>query len=761
MSKEFLAAEQEGDLLREKIRQLEEELEEANQTAEDYRAIAKEITRKAEDSPEEQQQQQQQPSQQEPEKPSQDLTGIQQQLRSLRKANLFLALDKTKLVDSFAEAEEQVSTLKERAQYLKETIKTLNEESDNKTNEIAEWKSKCASVECELSAMSHTNDDTAMLGGLSVITEKDNEIENLTNAIAQLTTRYEEQVEISSLLRHKLDNVTKNSEMTYLKNALSEKDISISKLSAQLNNINLNTSPDLVSQLESKNNEIIVLQNRLHSLTNNDNLEETDEIANIKILLYEQRELNNQKDVELENCKNKLEQCARELMEKNHSEQPSDWDSEIRDQLRLITRDYQEQLHINSELRKQLTALQNTDGTKSVLEDYHHQLQANTDLRNRLKTDNVTETGFIQQIKTLTNDYNEQLEINDQLKGRIEILENIENPATPSFKNTEHWEHQLGEQLRQVTENYQNELRVNSSLRQKIEELEEGPYPNTEHDDEETTMEQIASILNVKAQELQHNAGKFRVIDDERINVQQEFNKVEHILKSQGFTDHQEQQLLSELRRTFEENSMLLGAKSDELQRDLQRVQAAYSSLASPGESPIAHDSTIDSDHNIDVLNVSAPGNLHIENVALKCVIQLIAGQLKTLEAKYKKLKGQYGNKSYSNQLVPAPAQVISDFTEVLGRVQYIRGLVDSEQLECSYYNDIEDLEEFCSSLLVRYSCDGELLIENNNTSTVANNSSIYDCPAAGRVSPKPPETANHQVRRVPPPSLMGFLRNV
>eukprot|EP01060_Flectonema_neradi_P031830 TRINITY_DN4931_c0_g1_i2.p1 TRINITY_DN4931_c0_g1~~TRINITY_DN4931_c0_g1_i2.p1 ORF type:complete len:3634 (+),score=1053.62 TRINITY_DN4931_c0_g1_i2:79-10902(+) len=734
LSKEFRASEHEGGLLRDRIRQLEDELEEAKQTAEDYRAIAKEITRKIEptgeeedeevEEPQRQQQQQHQGQEQE-----QDTTSdLHDQLRSLRKANLFLVLDKTKLVDSFADAEEQVATLKERAQLLKDTIQTLNEESDKKTTEIAEWKDKCESIQGELSAVMETT--------LNQTSDKDAEIINLSNTISQLTSRYEEQVEVTALLRRKINNEN-NNEIHELQTA-----------NATLQN-DLHTLKD---QLNIKDQEVHTLKNKLQSLMADDKLEEArQQLRTSELKLCEQ-------DDEINQLKKQLAAKDDEIItiQSKMSSQSvtTDVDGEIHNQLRLITKDHQEQLEANEMLRRQLASLQNEE-IDAVLENYEIQVKANSDLRDQLKK--ITEAPT----QALPLRMQRLIEENAQLREKL-ASEGNETPGTPSYQNTAHWESQLGEQLQQVTEDFQEQIRVNSTLRRRIDELEDR-HSHIESDEEETTIKQLASILNVKAQELQASAGRVQNANFERDNVQQEFDKVEQILRSQGFTSEQEHQLLLDLRKTFDASSMILNEKTDELQRDLQKIQHAYSTLASPQESPIHQSNHVEDTSNISV-DIPTPVNLHIESVALKCVIQLIANQLKTQEVKYRKLKERYGNKVSSQQLVPT--QVIADVTELLGRIQYVKQMVSVALPESSLFSDVESLEEFCSEVLVRYSCDPRALTTVPAPGSVQdsthNNSSVYECPAAGRVSPRPPEMeATFQTARpTPPPSLMGLLRN-
>eukprot|EP01059_Diplonema_ambulator_P020896 TRINITY_DN3484_c0_g2_i5.p1 TRINITY_DN3484_c0_g2~~TRINITY_DN3484_c0_g2_i5.p1 ORF type:complete len:1202 (+),score=515.41 TRINITY_DN3484_c0_g2_i5:1290-4895(+) len=319
-------------------------------------------------------------------------------------------------------------------------------------------------------------------------------------------------------------------------------------------------------------------------------------------------------------------------------------------------------------------------------------------------------------------------------------------------------------ELQEMTEAYQQQLRINSNLRNTIEEMKEAQAAGKAagiSDDQKDALKNIASILRSKTLELEADANAINELNDERTRVKQDFMKMEELLKMEKLESREDEELLMSLRHAFEHDTVKLDTKSQELKKSIKQLQEAYGNVLALVRTGGGRDVEKD-----------------VENAALKCVVQLVADQLKVKEKKYQKLRDRYNSEreSVATGGQPRWGEVLTDVTEVFGKVQDLREILDPYTAP----REVEELEEFCGGLVIKYSLGLNDLRERPPTpisrslSPPRSPHRIHTdfCPVPGRISPRPPTTtptittiaasAPHHDPSMPyphaPPSLTSYL---
>eukprot|EP01064_Diplonema_japonicum_P004189 TRINITY_DN12742_c0_g1_i5.p1 TRINITY_DN12742_c0_g1~~TRINITY_DN12742_c0_g1_i5.p1 ORF type:complete len:2153 (+),score=740.27 TRINITY_DN12742_c0_g1_i5:3239-9697(+) len=290
------------------------------------------------------------------------------------------------------------------------------------------------------------------------------------------------------------------------------------------------------------------------------------------------------------------------------------------------------------------------------------------------------------------------------------------------------------DELQEMTDAYQQQLRVNTKLRQELEELEEKQVMAGQADnmskEQSDALRNIAAILRSKTLELEADATAISELNDERSKVKADFKKMENLLRMERLSSREDEELLKSLKSAFELDTTKLDNKSVELKASIKRLQAAY-----------AHVLNL-------VKNTDVKGDdKDIENAALKCVVQLVADQMKTKESKYRQLQdrftemAEFPHRNVSPQrsvsprrcMEPGWGEVLTDVTDIFGKVQDLRPVTDPYGI-----NEVEKLEEFCGGLVIKYSIGLNDLRDRPADPNCDRNHS-ESCPVPGRISPRPP----------------------
>ena len=387
---------------------------------------------------------------------------------------------------------------------------------------------------------------------------------------------------------------------------------------------------------------------------------------------------------------------------------------------------------------------------------------------------------------------------------------------SPAYESQELLLENTRQELHNMTEEYREQLRINSALRLQIEDMSEGlrgqrmsdahaeavdavrgtpqsgawrgagntntiqhsgvspsrsatqrhiPSPqNTSHSTMQDTslyqtqldnLEEVAQFLQLRTLGVEADAAVVEALNDQTSRVKRDFEKVDAMLQSEDG----DRALLEGLRTMFDRDTGVLHEKNSQLQSSILKLQQAYKHILG-----ILHTGQHAASRRPQPQQSNTSKDAEVENVALRCVVQLVAGQLKLRDDKLRRLREKHArvvadvrHSSGSGNTVSsggarkiAVHDVVSDLTEVFARVQALAQHVEQD-LPSLVLPDMDLLEEHASALVLKYS---NLLSESRSVSAATGGGSGA---GGGRVSPLPPDNNNRMPANAPP-SLAGLL---
>ena len=195
---------------------------------------------------------------------------------------------------------------------------------------------------------------------------------------------------------------------------------------------------------------------------------------------------------------------------------------------------------------------------------------------------------------------------------------------------------------------------------------------------------------------------------------------------------HANTTLVELLRDTFEQDASLLSHKNVELKASVDSLRQTYAKIIqmlgnqdgagadAGGGGAVGGDSagsrTTESD---------------VENIALRCVVRLVAEQVRTRDEKIQRLRDRYvklrtespsarTRGAHTNAaLQPGGvnvADVVADLSEAFAKVQRLAELLDATPVPTAAAQQLESVEEFCAGLLLKYSSGKQGFVSSSAT---------------------------------------------